>query len=110
MSKPYLSAARRFAIGMIRIHKRALAVGVVSVCTILFFTTGCSTIESKSEIDSSETNQNCTPGYSPCLPRLYDYDCKTGKGDGPGFTGKVKVTGNDPYDLDRDGDGIGCNS
>jgi hypothetical protein len=77
---------------------------------MLFLTTGCSTTESKSEIVPSETSQNCEPGYSPCLPRLYDYDCKNGQGDGPGFTGKVKVTGNDPYDLDRDGDGIGCTS
>jgi len=52
--------------------------------------------------------QDCTPGYKPCLPELSDYDCKGGQGDGPGYTGRVEVTGTDPYDLDRDRDGFGC--
>jgi hypothetical protein len=51
---------------------------------------------------------NCTPGYSPCLPPMSDYDCVGGSGNGPGFTGTVSVTGSDPYDLDRDRDGVGC--
>lgn len=51
---------------------------------------------------------NCTPGYSPCLPPAYDYDCAGGSGDGPKYTGLVRVTGYDIYDLDRDGDGYGC--
>jgi resuscitation-promoting factor RpfB len=50
----------------------------------------------------------CTPGYSPCLPLAYDYDCSGGSGDGPKYTGLVKVTGNDPYGLDADNDGYGC--
>ena len=51
---------------------------------------------------------NCTPGYSPCLPPAYDYDCRGGSGNGPKYTGPVRVTGSDPYDLDRDGDGKAC--
>ncbi len=51
---------------------------------------------------------NCTPGYSPCLPPASDYDCAGGFGNGPKYTGRVRVTGPDPYDLDRDGDGVGC--
>jgi hypothetical protein len=51
---------------------------------------------------------NCTPGYSPCLPPASDYDCAGGSGNGPEYTGPVRVTGSDPYDLDRNGDGIGC--
>jgi hypothetical protein len=51
---------------------------------------------------------NCTPGYSPCLPPAPDYDCIGGSGDGPKYTGTVHVTGSDPYGLDADGDGIGC--
>ena len=31
-----------------------------------------------------------------------------GSGNGPKYTGPVRVTGSDPYDLDRDGDGVGC--
>ena len=52
---------------------------------------------------------NCTSGYSPCLTPASDYDCANGSGDGPKYvTGTVRVTGSDPYDLDRDGDGYGC--
>lgn len=57
---------------------------------------------------SSAGSSNCTPGYSPCLPPASDYDCEGGSGDGPKYTGLVEVTGSDPYDLDRDGDGTAC--
>ena len=56
----------------------------------------------------SGASRNCTPGYSPCLPRASDYDCRGGSGDGPKYTGPVRVTGSDPYNLDRDHDGTGC--
>jgi hypothetical protein len=56
---------------------------------------------------------SCTPGYSPCL--VYhggaDYDCYGGGGNGPYYTepGVVyHVTGSDPYGLDGDNDGLGC--
>ncbi len=53
--------------------------------------------------------QKCTPGYDPCLPPASDYDCAGGSGNGPKYVdGPVRVTGSDPYGLDRDGDGIGC--
>lgn len=42
-------------------------------------------------------------GYSPCLAVVADLDC--GEINGP-----VRVTGDDPYRLDADGDGIGCDS
>jgi hypothetical protein len=55
---------------------------------------------------------DCTPGYSPCLPLgPSDYDCFGGGGDGPAYTepGVVyQVTGSDPYNLDADNDGLGC--
>jgi resuscitation-promoting factor RpfB len=57
---------------------------------------------------STTTRSNCTPGYSPCLPPAYDYDCIGGSGDGPEYTGLVRVTGSDPYGLDADNDGYGC--
>ena len=60
--------------------------------------------------DTSES-RNRTPGYSPCLPPASDYDCAGGTGNGPEYVGgPVRVTGADPYDLDRDGDGVGCQS
>jgi hypothetical protein len=55
---------------------------------------------------------NCTPGYSPCLPvGPSDYDCYGGSGNGPAYTEPgvtYRVSGYDPYDLDSDGDGYGC--
>lgn len=54
------------------------------------------------------TTPNCTTGYSPCLPPASDYDCFGGSGDGPKYTGRVTVTGSDPYGLDADNDGVGC--
>ncbi len=40
-----------------------------------------------------------------------DYDCSGGSGNGPAYTepGVVyRVTGSDPYGLDSNGDGHGC--
>lgn len=57
----------------------------------------------------SDSGTKCTPGYSPCLPPASDYDCAGGRGDGPKFVqGPVYVTGSDPYRLDADHDGVGC--
>jgi hypothetical protein len=57
------------------------------------------------------TAQDCTPGYSPCIPLGPDVDCAGGSGNGPRYVqGPVRVTGSDPYGLDRDHDGIGCDS
>jgi hypothetical protein len=52
----------------------------------------------------------CTPGYSPCLPQASDYDCAGGTGDGPKYTGPVRVYGSDPYGLDDDSDTYGYES
>lgn len=46
----------------------------------------------------------CTPGYAPCLPKSSDLNC----GDIPEAKKPVRVTGADPYQLDRDRDGLGC--
>jgi len=43
-------------------------------------------------------SRNCTPGYSHCLAPASDYDCRDGGGNGPRYTGPVRVTGSDPYD------------
>jgi endonuclease YncB( thermonuclease family) len=48
-------------------------------------------------------------GYSPCIGPGSDVDCAGGSGDGPRYVdGPVYVDGSDPYDLDRDGDGVAC--
>ena len=49
--------------------------------------------------------RSCHPSYGDCLyPHAYDYDCVGG----PGLSGRVRVFGRDPYRLDADGDGWGC--
>lgn len=46
----------------------------------------------------------CAPGYKPCLPVRADLDC----GQIPDAMKPVRVTGADPYGLDADRDGLGC--
>jgi len=63
----------------------------------------------------STTPSNCTPGYSPCLVDHggADYDCAGGSGNGPYYTEpgvEYTVTGSDPYGLDANGNGLGCES
>ncbi|PJF39062.1 MAG: hypothetical protein CUN55_15435 [Phototrophicales bacterium] len=54
--------------------------------------------------------QKCHPSYSgACLnPNASDYDCVNGSGNGPYYTGGVRVVGPDVFGLDRDNDGWGC--
>jgi hypothetical protein len=60
---------------------------------------------------TTSSGANCTPGYSPCIPPGPDVDCAGGSGNGPRYVpGPVQVTGSDPYRLDADGDGVGCDS
>jgi endonuclease YncB( thermonuclease family) len=47
---------------------------------------------------------SCEPGYAPCLPITSDLDC----GQIPDSLKPIHVTGSDPYRLDGDGDGLGC--
>ncbi len=54
--------------------------------------------------------QDCQ-GYDPCLPPGPDVDCAGGSGNGPSYVnGPVHVSGDDPYGLDGDGDGVACES
>ncbi|WBB64888.1 G5 domain-containing protein [Micromonospora sp. WMMD812] len=57
----------------------------------------------------TKQERQCHPGYGGCVPIASDVDCAGGSGNGPAYvTGPVKVLGDDPYDLDRDNDGYGC--
>jgi endonuclease YncB( thermonuclease family) len=50
-------------------------------------------------------------GYDPCLPPGPDVDCAGGSGNGPRYVnGPVRVSGDDPYGLDSDNDGVACES
>jgi len=60
---------------------------------------------------SSGGGGNCDPNYTPCVPIASDVDCAGGSGNGPAYVqGPVHVIGTDIYDLDRDGDGVGCDT
>ena len=48
---------------------------------------------------------SCHPSYSPCLPVVGDLDCADVRALGKA---PVRVLGSDPYRLDGDGDGWGC--
>jgi PASTA domain len=55
--------------------------------------------------------RNCDPSYpDACLdPNAGDYDCAGGSGNGPRYVeGPIRVRPPDPFDLDREGDGWGC--
>ena len=63
----------------------------------------------KPEVTEIKPVSNCHPSYSGCLKmNAGDYDCASGSGNGPNYTGPVQVHGSDSFDLDRDNDGWGC--
>jgi hypothetical protein len=72
--------------------------------------------EAQEEVEAEEAEEyeeelasECDPNYGGCLdPYSPDYDCASGSGDGPDYTGTVEVLGVDHYGLDDDGDGTGC--
>ncbi|MEW2380279.1 G5 domain-containing protein [Micromonospora sp. NPDC047812] len=99
--------------------------GVAGVKTLTYqviFTDGAQTAKKliKSEITRAPVTQvvrvgtkqtrQCDPNYSgACVPVASDVDCAGGSGNGPAYVhGPVRVVGSDIYDLDRDGDGVGC--
>lgn len=44
-----------------------------------------------------------------CVPVDSDVDCAGGSGNGPSYVdGPVQVVGSDPYGLDADSGGVGC--
>lgn len=63
----------------------------------------------KPAVTETKPVSSCHPSYSGCLKmNAGDYDCVSGSGNGPNYTGTVQVYGSDPFDLDRDNDGWGC--
>jgi resuscitation-promoting factor RpfB len=60
---------------------------------------------------ADEPSGNCDSNYTPCVPIASDVDCAGGSGNGPAYVeGPVTVIGDDIYDLDRDSDGVGCDT
>lgn len=60
-----------------------------------------SAIALASPFGTASNVQACQPGYEPCLPIVADLDCGE-------INARVTVTGDDPYRLDRDKDGVAC--
>jgi hypothetical protein len=61
---------------------------------------------------ATTTKSNCDPNYAgACVPIASDVDCEGGGGNGPAYlSGTAEVVGSDIYDLDRDGDGVACDT
>lgn len=60
-------------------------------------------------VKAKPVTSGCHPSYSGCLKmNAGDYDCAKGSGNGPNYTGPVEVYGSDPFDLDRNNNGWGC--
>lgn len=101
---------------MLRLCSRTLATVVILAS---LFVQACNSTASDTSKASNRRNVNktgtpgnsphCDPNYSGCVPIASDVDCAGGSGDGPAYVkGPVTVIGEDIYDLDRNGNGIGC--
>ena len=63
----------------------------------------------QADVIDTTSRASCHSSYSGCLnPNASDYDCAGGSGNGPYYTGPVRVIGPDVFGLDRDNDGWGC--
>ncbi len=77
-------------------------------------TTSTSTTSTTSTTTSTTSTMaplECHPAYTgKCVPIASDVDCLGGSGDGPEYVGQVRVIDPsvDPYRLDHDNDGFGC--
>lgn len=71
-----------------------------------------STTQAPTTTSGGGSNNGCHPSYQgECVPiGVSDVDCLGGSGNGPYYVGRVTVVGHDEYGLDRDGDGVGCES
>jgi hypothetical protein len=61
-------------------------------------------------VANAQPGSSCDPNYTgACVPVASDVDCASGSGNGPAYvSGPVTVVGDDIYELDRDGNGTGC--
>ena len=78
-------------------RRKYISIGVAGLL-LMAGTYGGSFLSGNPALNGSE----CNPNYFPCVPDDYpDLDCNE-------VEWRVDVTGTDVYNLDRDGDGIGC--
>jgi len=84
----------------------------VFLILLAVFIIGGSLSEMDSVAPTTTEAPACHPSYEgACVPvDVSDVDCAGGSGNGPYYVGRVRVVGPDVYGLDRDHDGIGCES
>ena len=87
---------------MLRVHGIAVLASLALAC--------CSGLVAASSGSAQPLKKRCHPSYKgACLdPNASDYDCIGGSGNGPKYTGPVRVVGPDVFRLDADHDGWGC--
>ncbi|MFZ1302006.1 MAG: G5 domain-containing protein [Candidatus Microsaccharimonas sp.] len=85
---------------------------VVTVTEPITEVTAIGTYVAPKPAEKPKVSSSCDPNYSgACVPIASDVDCAGGTGNGPAYVGgPVYVIGTDIYGLDRDGDGVGCES
>jgi PASTA domain len=103
----------RFAAGTVISQSRRIGVGVArsSAITLVIAKALPPPPTTQPPPPPATPSRNCHPSYEgACLdPAASDYDCAGGSGNGPKYVqGPVRVRPPDPFDLDADGDGLGC--
>jgi hypothetical protein len=103
----------RFAAGTVISQSRRIGVGVArsSAITLVIAKALPPPPTTQPPPPPTTPSRNCHPSYEgACLdPTASDYDCAGGSGNGPKYVqGPVRVRPPDPFDLDADGDGLGC--
>jgi micrococcal nuclease len=79
--------------------------GAWGACRAQLDPSGAFETSGKAPARAQATGTSCTAGYSPCLPITGDLDCVDVRALGKA---PVVVSGDDPYRLDGDGNGYGC--
>ena len=103
----------RFAAGTVISQSRRIGVGVArsSAITLVIAKALPPPPTTQPPPPPTTPSRSCHPSYEgACLdPTASDYDCAGGSGNGPKYVqGPVRVRPPDPFDLDADGDGLGC--
>jgi hypothetical protein len=88
---------------------RKMVAVCVTMTAVAVAGVGSTAVASTGDAQAS-AKKRCHKSYrGRCLkPNASDYDCIGGSGNGPYYTGLVRVVGPDVYRLDADRDGIGC--
>ena len=101
-SRPQATRHRLF-----RAHRRGAIISSallgVALAACLVLAVSCAGNRSPSNNPAPAISNGCNPNYAPCLPVSDDLDCTD-------IAEVVTVVKEDPYGLDRDGDGTACES